>query len=331
MLINRVKICFGIAALLTVLLFALTGCSLGNGFTGDGEKDGLRIVCSNFPSYDFVMNIIGEKSEDIEVTYLLEKGVDMHSYQATADAVAKIINADLCVFTGGESEKWIEDVLKNNDASLVKTFRLMDVSNLKNEEIKEGMEHDGEDGLEYDEHVWLSLKNAVKAVDGLCLALSEADAENAEIYRRNADEYISEIIRLDTEYTEFFESADKKVIVVADRFPFLYLVKDYKIDYFAAFSGCSAETEAGFETIVFLAEKVKEYSLSTVLYTETSNGSLADAVISAVKSAGLDKPHDMKTDVLDSIQSVSKNKIEGGYSYIKAMRDNLETLKGAVK
>ena len=210
----------------------------------------------------------------------------------------------------------------------------MDVVELKHEVIKEGMEHDHEGENEehehaeectYDEHVWLSLKNAVKMAEAVCTAIMELDADNAGIYRANADKYIVKLNALDTEYQTIVDSAKNKVIVVADRFPFLYLADDYGIEYYAAFPGCSAESEAGFETIAFLAEKVKEYKTPVVFQIETSNGSLVNTVINAAGESNV------KQGVLDSMQSVSKEKTESGYSYITAMQNNLLALKEALK
>ena len=321
----------GVAVLLMALI--LTGCA-GEGTADDGK---LNVVCTNFPAFDFVMNIIGEDNENIKVTYLLEKGVDMHNYQASADAIAQIMKADLCVYVGGQSEEWVEDVLGSSSAKDVTVaVRFMDVVELKHEVIKEGMEHDHEhdgeheehehaESCTYDEHVWLSLKNAMVMADAVCTAIMELDADNADFYRANADGYIAKLNALDTEYQTLVDSANNKVIVVADRFPFLYLAGDYGIEYYAAFPGCSAESEAGFETIAFLAEKVKEYKIPVVFQIETSNGSLVKTVINA---SGIDN---VKQGTLDSMQSVSKNKIESGYSYIAAMENNLLALKEALK
>ena len=314
----------GMAVLLMWLL--LTGCA-GEGTADDGK---ISVVCTNFPAFDFVTNIVGEDNENIKVTYLLEKGVDMHNYQASADAIAQIMKADLCVYVGGESEAWVEDVLESSSAKNVRKVRFMDVVELKHEEIKEGMERDHEEHehaeeCTYDEHVWLSLKNAVKMTETVSAALISLDADNSDIYRVNANEYIAKLNALDEEYRILADSAKNKVIVVADRFPFLYLADDYGIEYYAAFPGCSAESEAGFETITFLVGKVKEYNVPVVFQIETSNGSLVKTVITA---SGVDN---VKSGTLDSMQSVSKEKIESGYSYIAAMKNNLLALKEALK
>lgn len=320
----------GMAVLL--MLGILAGCA-GTGTADDGK---LSVVCTNFPAFDFVMNIVGEDNDNIKVTYLLEKGVDMHNYQASADAIAQIMQADLCIYVGGQSEEWIEDVLANTSAKDVSSVRFMDVVELKHEVIKEGMEHDHEHEGEheehehaetctYDEHVWLSLKNAIKMAEAVRTALTVLDINNAEIYHDNADKYISELTALDTEYQTLVDSSKNKIIVIADRFPFLYLADDYGIEYYAAFPGCSAESEAGFETIAFLAEKVKEYGVPVVFQIETSNGSLVKTVINAAGNGNV------KSGTLDSMQSVSKEKIADGYSYIFAMKNNLLALKEALK
>lgn len=320
---------FLLGAAVLLMSIILAGCA-GTSTTDDGK---LNVVCTNFPAFDFVANIAGEDNEKIKVTYLLEKGVDMHNYQPSAEAIAQIVKADLCIYVGGESERWVEDVLRNSSKE-VNTVRFMDVVELKHEVIKEGMEHEHderhdeyehEQGCTYDEHVWLSLKNAAEMAEAVCVTLSELDAENAETYRENADKYIKELTELDAEYQKLVNGAVTGVIIVADRFPFLYLADDYGIEYYAAFSGCSAESEAGFETIAFLAEKVKEYGVSVVFKIETSNGSLAKTVINAAGNGNV------KIGTLDSMQSVSKEKIEEGYSYIFAMKNNLLALKEALE
>lgn len=304
----------------------LTGCA-----GADVSDKALKIVCTNFPAYDFVMNIIGEKSTEIEVVYLLEKGVDMHNYQASAEAITQIMSADLVVYVGGESEEWVEDVLDNTDSKELVTVKFMDVVELEEEVIKEGMEHDhSEHGhhankVSYDEHVWLSLKNAVRILETLETALVNIDADNKDFYCENADSYKAKIVALDDEFAKITTLADGKVLIVADRFPFLYMAKDYGIEYYAAFPGCSAESEAGFETITFLAEKVKAYNVSTVFQIETSDGSLVETVINA---SGV---QNVKRGILDSMQSVSKEKIDDGYSYFSAMQYNLESLREALE
>lgn len=321
---------FLLGAAVLLMSIILAGCA-GTSTTDDGK---LNVVCTNFPAFDFVMNIAGEDNEKIEVTYLLEKGVDMHNYQASAEAIAQIMMADLCIYVGGESEKWIDDVLAKASAKEVRSVRFMDEVELKHEVIKEGMEHEHEEGHDeheheqsctYDEHVWLSLKNAAEMAETVCVTLTELDAENAETYRENADKYIKELAELDAEYQKLVAGAVTGVIIVADRFPFLYLADDYGIEYYAAFPGCSAESEAGFETIAFLAEKVKEYGVPVVFKMETSNGSLAKTVINAAGN------NNVKIGTLDSMQSVSKEKIKDGYSYIFAMKNNLLALKEALE
>lgn len=320
---------FLLVAAVLLMCVILTGCA-GTSTADDGK---LNVVCTNFPAFDFVTNIVGEDNEKFKVTYLLEKGVDMHNYQPSAEAIAQIVKADLCIYVGGESEQWVEDVLRNSSKE-VSTVRFMDVVELKHEVIKEGMEHEHdeeyadhehEDGCTYDEHVWLSLKNASKMSEAVCAALTELDAENADAYRENTDKYVKELNALDLEYQELVDEAANKVIIVADRFPFLYLADDYGIEYYAAFPGCSAESEAGFETITFLAEKVKKYDVPVVFQIETSNGSIAKTVINAAGNGNV------KIGTLDSMQSVSEEKIEEGYSYIFAMKNNFLALKEALK
>lgn len=309
----------------------MTGC----GSKAEDDGKGLNIVCTIYPQYDFVMNILGEAAEGANVTYLLWNGLDMHNYQPSAEDIIRIAESDVFIYVGGESDKWVSDVLKSTKHDNMQEIALLDIIEAKEEELVPGMEHEHEDdihgedtpeehGGEYDEHVWLSIKNAVTITDALCEAVSAADSANAAVYRANADVYIAELNKLDSEYEETINNAKRRTILVADRFPFRYLADDYGLEYFAAFPGCSAETEASFETIIFLANKIDEYALPVVLKLEASAGAVAETVIGAAASENIGIM------VLDSMQSVTGGKIEDGYTYLKVMRKNLEVLKEAL-
>ncbi len=306
---------------MAVVLFAcvFTGC------TGKKQdKEGISIVCTVYPAYDFIMNIVGDTG-GVNVTYLLKKGVDMHNFQPTAEDIITITDSDLMVYVGGESDRSIKDILATADINKVSLLSLVEA---KKEELLPGMEsghaNEGEEhGAEYDEHVWLSVKNALLIVDKLCEAVCEADSVNADTYRANAALYKEKLAALDKKYEDMVNGAARNIVLVADRFPFAYLADDYKLACYAAFPGCSAETEAGFETVVFLAETLKNNNLPVIFTLENSDGALAATVAS---SAGVT----VSIKVLDSMQSVSDTQIKNGYSYISAMENNLSALTEAL-
>lgn len=291
----------------------------------------LRIVCTGYPQYDFVSQVLGENPAGIEVVYLLGSGVDMHNYQASAEDMIKIKTSDLLIYTGGESEMWVNTLIQQTSGNRFKAISLLEMVEAKEEVIVEGMEDDHDDEAEehedegdYDEHVWLSLRNSVQIVDAICGAVSVIDPAHGELYQANAAAYTDKLNELDSRYEQAVSEADRDCILVADRFPFRYLADDYHLTYYAAFPGCSAETEASFETVVFLAEKVGELKLPSVFITDGSNGKIARTVIdnSQQKEAAI------KT--LNSIQSVSADDINSGVTYLGLMEENLNLLKEAL-
>lgn len=306
---------------MAVVLFTciFTGCA-----GKKQDKEGISIVCTVYPAYDFIMNIVGDTG-GVNVTYLLKKGVDMHNFQPTAEDIITITDSDLMVYVGGESDRSIKDILATADINKVSLLSLVEA---KKEELLPGMEsghaNEGEEHeAEYDEHVWLSVKNALLIVDKLCEAVCEADSVNADNYRANAALYKEKLAALDKKYGDMVNGAARNIVLVADRFPFAYLADDYKLACYAAFPGCSAETEAGFETIVFLAETLKNNNLPVIFILENSDGALAATVAS---SAGVT----VSIKVLDSMQSVSETQIKNGYSYISTMENNLSALTEAL-
>ncbi len=312
-----------------VLTLSLAGCGQGDA----NKNDKLSIVTTIFPEYDWVINILGDKAKDADVTMLLDTGVDLHSYQPTADDVVKISACDVFVYVGGESDEWVEGALKeaaNKDMVVVNLMESLG-KGVKEEEVVEGMEEEseeeeeGEEGSEYDEHVWLSLKNAAVLCGAIEDALGKADADNAEIYSSNATAYIEKLSALDGQYKAAVSAGNKKTLLFGDRFPFRYLTDDYGLNYYAAFAGCSAETEASFETVAFLAGKVDELGLSYVLTLEGTDHKIAETVIStsSKKSA--------KILSMDSMQSTTSQDVTNGVTYLSVMEKNLETLKEALK
>lgn len=317
--------CLFISLILVVSCFA----SCADTLPEDNGK--LSVVCTVFPQYDWVRNILGEKAADTELTLLLDSGTDLHSYQPTAADIIKVTSSDLFIYVGGNSDKWVEDVFATSPSETVK-LDLMDVlgTGVFEEEVVEGMEAEEEEeeageGPEYDEHVWLSLKNAEKLCQAITDALSQADPDNKAVYEANLAAYTEELKALDGDYAAAAAAAGKHTVLFADRFPFRYLTEDYGLDYHAAFTGCSAETEAAFETVSFLASKTDELGLSCVLVTETSDRSIAETVIKTCAEAA---PAIL---VMDAMQSVTADKVSEGKTYIETMRQNLEVLKQALQ
>lgn len=305
------------ALLISTALF--TGCSVTQ--KDDGKID---IVCTVFPAYDWTRQIIGS-SDNVNLTYLLSNGSDLHNFQPTADDIIRISDCDIFIYVGGESDAWVEDALANAVNKNMKVINLLDVlsDTVVEEEIKEGMAHDehkDEHETEYDEHIWLSLSNAEKCVNAIWLKLYNNDKENSALYTNNAKRYIDELKSLDSDFHELFDN-NPQTLIFGDRMPFRYFIEDYNLDYYAAFTGCSADTEASFETITFLAQKVDELNADTVFAIENSDCTIADAVIENTQSKA------QNVAVLDSAQSVTQQQIDDGTTYLSIMQKNYDVLQ----
>lgn len=300
--------------------------------SSSSESDNkLKIVATIFPEYDWTREILGDRLKDVDLTLLLDNGIDLHSFQPAVKDIMKVSSCDLLIYVGGESDQWIEDALKSAANPDMKTINLMETLKdfIKEEETVEGMQekhhsHE-EDEKEYDEHVWTSLRNASAAAEVIADTLVELDPENSDIYKENLRSYQGELSSLDNEYQKTVDQSTHKTLLFADRFPFRYLVDDYGISYYAAFSGCSAESEASFKTITFLAEKVDELGLKEVFTIEKSDDRIAETVIENTR----DK--DQKVAVLNSMQSITSEEIADGTTYLSIMEDNLKVLKAALK
>ena len=322
---------------LLLALFMLVGVLAGCGKQNDtNQTDKLSIVTTIFPEYDWVREILGDKADNAEITMLLDNGVDLHSYQPTADDIVKISDCDLFIYVGGESDEWVEDALRNAANRNMKVINLLEVlgDSVKTEEIVEGMqeeEHEHEDAEEHeheeeaDEHVWLSLKNAKMLVRVISKALQELDPDNKDIYAANADAYVKKLSALDTEYQAAVDAASNKTILFGDRFPFRYLVDDYGLRYYAAFVGCSTETEAGFETISFLAKRVDELKLPCVLTIEGAQHKIAETIVRNTTAKN------QRVLTMDSMQSTTSKDVKNGTTYLSVMEKNLSVLKEVLR
>ena len=338
---------------LALLAAVLSGC--GGGGTDSGKRDSPsaaegagerdadagdapRVVTTIFPVYDWVRQIAGGGTGDADLTLLLGNGVDLHSYQPTVDDMVKISACDLFIYVGGESDKWVKDALSEAVNENMIVINLLETlgDRAREEELVEGMEAEDEeeaeegeaDGggeeIEYDEHVWLSLKNARLLCGAIAGALSALDPDGAERYAENLAAYRAELSALDAQYESAVRTASGSTLLFADRFPFRYLVDDYGLRYYAAFSGCSAETEASFETVIFLSGKVDELGLDSVLTLENSDGKIARTIVenTAAKSA--------RVLSMDSLQSTTARDVADGKTYLGAMESNLEILREAL-
>ena len=318
-----IVLCSSVLLVLSALLFAKPkAASL--------ENSTLKVVTTIFPEYDWTKQILGDRAKGVELTLLLDKGVDLHSFQPTIQDIAKVSNADIFIYVGGESDEWVEDVLKTAKNKNMIAINLLEAlgNRAKNEEVIEGMEAEeegNEDEAEFDEHVWLSLKNAQVLCAVIADALCQKDAQYAAMYRANLAAYTIHLAALDADYVAAVHSAKQKTVLFADRFPFRYLVDDYGLNYYAAFLGCSAETEASFKTIAFLASKVNELGLQNVCQIESGNGKLARTVISNSKNK--------KANILtfDSMQSTNARDVKKGVSYVEIMQKNLAVLQQALE
>lgn len=327
-----------------------------------GNSNKISIVCTTFPQYDWVKNILGEEAERFNVTLLLDNGVDMHSYQPAVKDIATAGSSDLFIYVGGESDTWVEDALKEAKNKDLKAINLMETLDnfVKEEEVVEGMQEEREslghshekpskekqeqtqkeshensqeingqkeaadEEPEYDEHIWLSIRNAEIMVKNIEKAIEQLDSDNAKVYQTNVENYIKKLDTLDKQYANTIQNAKYKAILFGDRFPFRYMADDYDLKYYAAFAGCSAETMAGFETVTFLAKKADELRLPVILTIENSDGRIAEAVKSNTTKKN------QKILAMNSLQSVTKEQIADGITYLQVMQENLSVLSEAL-
>ncbi len=314
-------------ALALVLCFIMiiplfTGCKPSKNNTA-GK---LSVVTTIFPIYDWVREITGGCS-DIDLSLLIDNGVDIHSFQPSAEDIIKISACDMFIYVGGESDNWVTDALKEKVNKDMVVINLLDIlgSSAKDEKKVEGMEAESDDAPETDEHVWLSLRNAEKFCSAITEKLKTLCPKDKAEFEADGKAYINKLEALDKSYKNAVDGSKNKTMVFGDRFPFLYLAEDYGLSYYAAFSGCSAETEASFKTIAFLAGKVDEYKLKSILKIETSDGSVAETIRSATKAKN------QRILTLDSMQSKTSDDIKNNVTYILVMDKNLRILKKALE
>lgn len=317
-----------ISILITIAISAsiLVGCQNNTVNSEDNNSsDKLSVVATIFPQYDFVREIAGD---NVELTMLLPPGSESHSFEPTPQDIITIQNCDVFIYVGGESDEWVDGILDSMDTSGMKIIPIIDLVDAVEEEIVEGMEaeeaDEGESNgeAEYDEHVWTSPKNAVTIVQHLSETLCELDGKNASVYAANTASYLDKLNELDAAFQEVVDRASRNTLIFADRFPFRYFADAYGLDYYAAFPGCSTETEASAATVAFLIDKVNEEDIPVVFYIEFSNEKMADTICESTNARKL---------LLHSCHNITKDDLASGVSYLELMTQNVENLKEALQ
>lgn len=319
--ISKILLVFVVAVFSIV---SLTGCNKNK----DNENK-LTIVTTNFPSYDFARAVVKD-NKDVELKMLLKPGAESHDFEPTPQDIIDIKNSDLFIYTGGESDEWISDILDDIDTDKTKVIKMMDLVDVKEEEIVEGMEdeeheeeeeHHDEEEVEYDEHVWTSPVNAIKIVNALRDEVVSIDNDNKKVYEDSAKEYTDKLEKIDNEFKDIVKNAKRKEIIFGDRFPLRYFVDEYNLKYYAAFPGCSAQTEASAKTISYLVDKVKEDKIPVVFHIELSNGKIAEAISKETGAKVLE---------FNTAHNISQKDFDAGVTYVDIMEKNTKVLKEAL-
>jgi zinc transport system substrate-binding protein len=309
-----------IVSLFMSLTLVLPG--LGQAAPPNRETGKIKVVSTIFAPYDFARAVAGDRAE---LTMLLPPGAESHSFEPTPRDIVNIQKCDVFIYIGGESETWVEQILKSTDTGKRKTLALMDKVTVVKEEIVEGMQEESEEEEteepEYDEHIWTSPKNAKLLTQAIADTLSAADPDNAAFYQENAKDYIVKLNKLDKDFQAVVDGAVRKTIVFGDRFPFRYFADDYKLSYFAAFPGCSTETEPSAATLVFLINKVKQGKIPVVFHIELSNEKIADMLCEATGA---------KKRLLHACHNISRDDFRKGETYLSIMARNVEALREAL-
>ena len=313
--------------MISALLLLLAACGQGTG--EDSESEQLTVVATVFPAYDFARAAGGGL---VDVQLLLPPGTESHSYEPTPADILAVQDCYLFIYLGGESDTWVETILESVELR-GQTMRMVDCVPLLEEETVEGMEsyeeahghdHDHEEApglgevVGYDEHVWTSPQNAARITRAVGEKLAELDPTNGETYAANTEAYAAQIEALDQAYTDFFAGVEDRTMVFGDRFPLRYFAEEFGIDYYAAFPGCSTQTEPSAATIAFLTDKVREEHIPTVWYIEFSNHLVADSI---AESTGV------KTAMFHTCHNISPEELESGATYVSLMEENLEALR----
>ncbi|MBR2289419.1 MAG: zinc ABC transporter substrate-binding protein [Clostridia bacterium] len=310
-----------ILGILAGLIIAVSVVLIARGAIKSKDNGKLKVVVTNFASFDFARQIVG-KTDEIEVIFLMGPGKDAHSYEPTAQDITTIQNSDLFVYIGGEMENWTDKVLgslENKDKMKIICIA-DDIETAEEKEIDDAEAEDEEEEEEgaFDEHIWTSPANAIIMVNTLEKAIEEIDRKNAESYRANADKYIAEMKEVDGKIQEIVDNRVRDRLIFADKMPMQYFIDYYGLKVSAAFSGCSTETEPSPKTIMDLENRVRQENIPVVLYIELNNGKVADTI---AKDTGTKKMQ------INTLHNVSKDDFEAGESWVSLMTRNLKVLK----
>ena len=335
------------------LLATLVGCAQNNDVAKRDEEasDKISVITTIFAPYDFVREIAGD---DVDVSMLLSPGSESHSYEPTPQDIINIQNCDVFIYVGGDSDEWVNQILEPMDTSKMKIIALMDCVDVVEEEIVEGMDgdhghdhahdtdgpwsfiqmiknffhnhdHDHDDehdeGPEFDEHVWTSPKNAKKIVERISEVLCEVDDRHADNYQERTNAYLAQIDELDAAFQTVVDNSVRKTLLFGDRFPFRYFADAYGLEYFAAFPGCSTDSEASAATIAFLIDKVNAENIPVVFHAELSNQKMANIISEATGAKVL---------LLHACHNVTRDEMTDNATYLSLMRQNVENLKEAL-
>ncbi len=285
-------------------------------------KSPASIISTTFPGYDFARAVTGDSTK---LKMLVSPGTEIHNFEPTPQDIIDINNSDLFIYVGGESDEWVERLLENNEIPTDKTLRLMDIIKPLEEEHVEGMEeehnHDHHED-EHDEHIWTSPVNAAKIVEAIKDKLTKIYPSEAVLYQKNAEAYVNRLFSIDYQIRGIINNSNKKELIFGDRFPFRYFSNEYGLDYFAAFPGCSEQTEASSSTIAFLIDKVKADDIKVVLKIELTDGKLANTIAEATGAKVLE---------LNSAHNISLSDFDSGLTYTDIMEQNLKVLEEALK
>ena len=307
-----------------LMLFVLLGSGGCRRKTNPAREDGkLNVTSVIFPSYDFVRAIAGDR---VNLIMLLPPGTESHSYEPSPRDILTIRESDLFIYQGGENTKWVDRILESSgDANgKMMVLKLLDLVEAVEEEIVEGMEDDDDDDEfpAFDEHVWTSPRNAKVIVAAIAGALCDLDSANADFFRQNAAEYIANLDELDAAFRSLVDGAKRKTIVFGDRFPFRYLTDAYGLSYFAAFPGCSTETEPSAATVAFLINKVKDEHIPVIFHMELSNERMANTISEATGAKKL---------LLHSCHNITRKDFEDGANYLDLQKINVDHLGEALR
>ena len=300
-------------------IVSLTGCN-----KKQETQDKLTIVSTNFPGYDFARAITMDNTK-VKVKMLLKPGAESHTFEPTPEDIKTIKNSDIFIYVGGDSDEWVDDILSDIDTDKTKIIKLIDLVDAKEEVTTEGMESDeeeeSEEDAELDEHVWTSPKNAIEIINKLKKEIINIDSDEKNNLESNANNYVNKLNDLDTEFKSIVKTAKRKEIIVGDRFPLRYFADEYGLSYYAAFPGCSEQTEASAKTISFLANKVKEDKIPVVLKIELSSGNIANTIAKETNTKVLE---------FNSAHNISQSDFDAGTTYVDIMTKNAEVLKEAL-